>query len=262
MKETLEEAGAPADLNPSKPLINTVVALGRVIYHPKTYFEDEAAIREHRDQGGVLYILMTHFNRFEPGMMAQLACKHKSLRHIKYTTGVTARKELWDIPGLGHVLRNINAAAVERVTERPNVTPEEKKERQEENQRKQAIAGRYLAQNKNWIIWPEGSTREDVKQEDGEKVRIPRDIETLLPIRRGFVYSLEAMTEEERKNVKLLAIASYFGERALSVVRPTVHIGRPTAPIEGTTEEVRQQGEDLLQHSFSEAKRLDALRRF
>ncbi|HUY85061.1 MAG TPA: 1-acyl-sn-glycerol-3-phosphate acyltransferase [Candidatus Dormibacteraeota bacterium] len=240
-------------------IVDITVGLARLAMHPETHFEDEAAIRKHRDQRGVLEILATHFSRLEPGVIAQLAGKHESLSHLKYTTGVTARTELWDIPVLGRLLRSIDAAPVKRTIERPNETDAERADRQEANQRQQAKAGRRMARGNNWIIWPEGNSKRSAEV-NGQLVRVKRDPKTLLPIRNGFVYSLEAMTEEERARVKLLAITCYYGERALSGLRPTVYIGKPVAPVEGEREEVRQQGEALMRRGLAEAIRLDELR--
>lgn len=251
-----------ADFQPTKLdklVIYTALKLGRVLFHPEVHFEDEAAIREHRDNKGVFHILMTHFNRLEPGFLLPLVDKHESVEHLRYTTSVTARAELWGIPGLARLLRGINAIPVKRATERPNETRAERDARQESNEEKQAIAGRYMAHGYNSIIWPEGTSKQTVLV-DGEPKRVKRDNKTLATVRRGFVYSHKAMTPEELKNVRLLVIASHFGGRLLGILRPTIYVGSPTVPLAGTIEEIRSQGEALMRQAVAEAIRLDRLR--
>lgn len=230
--------------------------------HSTTYFEEGAVedLQEHRDNGGSLLLLMTHFRRWEPIVIADVARSNKPLRHIQYSTGITARSKLFDLPfPAGFVVRHSGSHRVNRSTENPNETPEERARRKEENRKTQITGGRFLARGLNWLIFPEGSSRETVEV-DGQTIRIPRKSGEVLPLQLGFVYTLESMSEEERRRVKLLGIAVHYGDRRLSSLRPTVHVGRPVSPIEGTSEELRQQGEDILRHGVSEAVRLDALR--
>jgi len=245
-----------------KHVIWPVVSLARALIHPTTHFEDgaEEELHEHRAVGGSLLLLMTHFRRWEPIVMAELAGAHEPLRHLRYTTGITARHELFELPfPVGYIIRNSGARAVKRVIENQNETPAERAARQEANQQTQAIGGRCLAAGYNWLIFPEGTSRQTVER-NGQQVREKRQLGVALPLRNGFVYSLESMTEEERQRVKLLAIAVHYGEERFSSLRPTVHISRLVAPVSGTREEMRQQGEDLLHRGVAQAVRLHDLR--
>jgi 1-acyl-sn-glycerol-3-phosphate acyltransferase len=239
-------------------IIWPLITMSRAAIFPRTHFEAgaEQEIIDHRDADGSLLILSTHFSRFvEPATIARTASTKEPLKHIRYKTGVTARRELFDIPVLSSVLRACNAEPVARKTERQNETPEERLARQQANQQALLPGSRYLAGGFNWLIFPEGSSRETVKNGDKE-VRQKRRKGELLPIREGFARILENLTPEERSRVKMLGIAAHYGDGRLSLLRPTVHIARPTSVVEGSREEMRQQGEDLLRHSLLEAIRL------
>jgi 1-acyl-sn-glycerol-3-phosphate acyltransferase len=191
--------------------------------------------------------------------MARVAASQPSMQHVRFTTGITARSELFDWPfPAGYVVRSSGAQKIKRSLEHPNETAEEKTARKEANQLTQAIGGRLLAKGYNWLIYPEGNSMQIV-EENGKKVRIPREPGVMLPLYDGFVYSLENMTDEERRRVKMLGIAVHYGEGALSHFNPTVHIGMPVSP-EGTREDWFHQGEEILSHGISEAVRLHELR--
>jgi len=247
---------------PVKHVMGPVHALSRVVMHAETYFEDGAVedLHEHRDNSGTLLLLMTHFRRWEPIVMAQVAAKNEPLHHLKYNTGITARRKLFELPVAGYIVRNSGAQIVDRPTENIDETPAQKAVRREENQRTQAIGGRFLASGFNWLIFPEGGSRE-VVEEDGKKIRKERKPGVVLPLQNGFLYTLESMSEEERRIVKLLGIAVHYGDRRFSSLRPTVHVSRPVAPLAGTREEIRQQGEDLLRAGVARAIELDGYRR-
>jgi len=258
VQEVPQTVGYGAELRGGKKhVIWPVVHAARLVVHPNTYFEEgaEAEILEHRDAGGSMLMLMTHFRRWEPVVIAQLADKHRTLQHIRYTTGITARDELFEAPVLGYIIRNSGAQRVKRTIEHPNETSEQKAARKESNQRTQAIGGYFLANGLNWLIFPEGGSKKIV-EEDGRSIRVPRDPGRLLPLQRGFVYSLESMSKEDRERVKLLGITVHYGEGRLSSLRPTVHITRPEDPIEGTSEIRLYQGEKLLRRSLEQAIRL------
>src|SRR5207237_7765620 len=110
------------------------------------------------------------------------------------------------------------------------------------------------------LMFPESNSQQ-VIEIDGQKVKVKRKPGVVLPLRNGFVYTLESMSEKEREKVRLLGIAVHYGDRRLSSLRPTLHVSKPVAPITGSREEMRQQGEDLLRKGVSEAIRLDGRRR-
>ncbi len=226
----------------------------------KTYFEEGARddIREHRDNGGTLLMLMTHFRRWEPLVMAQVARVNEPLKHVQYSTGITARRAMFELPVVGPlVVGNSGAQVVDRAIEHTNETPEQKAVRKEANQKTQAVGGRFLASGRNWLIFPEGGSRKIVER-NGESVREEREPGVLLPLQRGFVYTLESMTPEERERVKLLGVAVHYGERLFSSFRSSVAIPRPETPVDGTGDEMFQQGEDLLSRAVADVVRLDA----
>ncbi|HVX47890.1 MAG TPA: 1-acyl-sn-glycerol-3-phosphate acyltransferase [Candidatus Saccharimonadales bacterium] len=237
------------------------IKLSGAVLHSDVHYEEgaEEEILEHRDAGNPLQILMTHFRRVEPLVIAEIAGKQKTLRHIRYTTGITGKEELFDVPVIGWFIRNGGVQKVSRPIENPNETPEQRALRKERNQQTQALGGRFLASGYNWLIFPEGGSRRTVEQ-DGQLVRVYREPGVVMPAQNGFVYSLENMTDEERRKVKLLGIAVHYGEGRFSSLHPTVHISRPVPPIDGTREERRQQGEDLLRHGVAEAVRLHEAR--
>jgi 1-acyl-sn-glycerol-3-phosphate acyltransferase len=246
---------------PNKHVMGPVHALAKLVMHAQTNYENGAVedLHEHRDNGGTLLLLMTHFRRWEPIVIAQIVANSEPLQHLKYNTGVTARRWLFELPVVGYIVRNSGAQIVDRPTENKNETPVQRKARKEANQKAQAVGGRFLANGLNWLIFPEGQSRQ-VVEKDGQKVKVSREPGILFPIQKGFVYTLESMSEEERRKAKLLGVAVHYGDRLFPSLRPTVHISRPTAPVNGTVEEIRQQGEDLLRTGVSEAIRLAARR--
>jgi 1-acyl-sn-glycerol-3-phosphate acyltransferase len=269
MSEVSTQAGilpevAPGELQAGKRrALLPLLVLSRLAMHPQTHFEAgaEDAIESHRDAGGSLLILMTHFTRVEPFVLAQMATKQKALRHIPYTTGITARREIGELPWpAGYIVRNSGAQFVDRSLENQNETAAEKALRQERNQQKQAIGGRFLANGLNWLIFPEGGSKKTVIK-DGEKVREKRDRGVLLPLQPGFAYTLESMSTQERQRAKLLGIAVDFLEEGfMSVLRPTVYVTRPEAPVSGDREALMQQGTELLARGVEESVRLASLR--
>ncbi len=66
--------------------------------------------------------------------------------------------------------------------------------------------------------------------------------------------------------MKLLGIAAQYGNRRLTMIRPTIAIPRPVDPLEGDYEDpdhierVRKQGEGLLQKAMADAVMLDGER--
>ncbi len=236
-------------------VIDLTLAVGQVFLRPDIHFEDEDAIRGHISEGDSFFIMPTHFKRSETLQMIPIIGK-TSLRPLKYETGLTARTGLGRVfPGADLLFRSIGAQIVVRKTDRKHETADERLERRNENMIGMIEAGRRMAQGESWIYWPEGSTRVEAA---GKKKRIKRDTHTLLPIHRGFMYALDAMTSEERAKVQLLPIASRYGK--FSAVSPTIYVGKPSAFIEGSKEERIQQVAEQLKHCFEQAVRLDELR--
>lgn len=161
---------------------------------------------------------------------------------------------------LGYIVRNSGAVIVDRPTESKDETEEQKQARREKNQEAQAIGGRILANGGHWLIYPEGLTRQTII-ENGEEKKVPRKPGVLLPVQKGFVYTLNSMTPEQLQRVRILGMAVHYGGRLASSLRPTVYVTKPEVPIQGTVEEKRQQGEDILRRAVQEAVLIDSLRR-
>ena len=253
----------------------------------RTYFEKgvdgepgaREEIAEHRDNGGSLLILMTHVRRREVFAIAQMARVNRSLQHLQYRTGITARSELADLFGpLGYVVRHSGAQFIDRSLENLGETEEEKGARQARNKATQTAGGRFMAHGGHWLIYPEGGSKEVVIDEetkkpligpDGKKVRKSREPGELLTIRSGFVDTLAAMTPEERSRVKMIGMSAHYGDRRIGIKRfnPTLAIPKLVTPHEGDFEDaehrelVRQQGEDLLQKGLTDAILLERSRR-
>lgn len=258
-----------------------IVATSLLLRRTKTYFEEGAReeIAEHTEAGGTLLTLVTHFRRMETIAIAHIAWRNKVLNHLIYNTGITGRREMAELPVAGYFVRNSGLVTVERSSEHPNETPEEKAARQQENLEKQAIGGWFLANGHDWLVFPEGTSKvpvmkdgEPVIDEDGKMLREQRDPYTVLPAQLGFVYTLQAMTPEERSKVKMLGMSAHYGEssgllsRLTSGTHPTIAIPRLVTPLEGDYEDkahmelVRQQGENLLRRGKEDAIRLHAER--
>jgi 1-acyl-sn-glycerol-3-phosphate acyltransferase len=254
-----QELSNPPDKRVLAPVIGAVSLLMR---GTRTYFEEGARdeIREHRDAGGSLLLLVTHFSRWEPLVLAQVARRNEPLRHIQYSTGITARRKVTELPIAGIVVRHSGAHIVDRAIEQGEETPEQRLARKEANQQTQAVGGRYLAAGMNWLIFPEGGSKKVIKNDDGETVREAREPGVMLPLQRGFVYTLESMTPEERERVKLLGIAMHYGEGLFSSFNATVAIPRPESPVDGTGEDMFRQGENLLSRAVADAVTQHSLR--
>jgi hypothetical protein len=276
MSELPPEAATPQaaeeDISPYLPkkgIMSPVHFLSSVVMNgARTHFEEGARddLQEHEAEGGTLLLLMTHFRRWEPIVMAQIARVNPSLQHLQYNTGITARRDIFSLPIVGPlVVGNSGAMPVDRVVEHPNETPEEKAARKERNQETQAIGGKFLANGHHWLIYPEGGSREilmkDGQQvmENGKAVRKPRKPDELLPLQGGFVHSLRVMSPEDRAKVKLLGIAVHYGDEDSSSFKPTITVPRLVTPLDGDFEDiahrelVKQQGEDLLRQGVDDA---------
>lgn len=233
------------------------------IFHAQTTFEDGAveALHDHRDNGGSTLVLMSHFSRLEPLIIAQVAETEEPLRYLRCKTGITAREELFHLQWpLGAIVRNSGAQVVQRSVEHPGETPDEAAMRRENNQKTQTAGADYLRNGLHWLIYPEGGSKKyDIK--DGARVSEPRKGDELLPLQRGFVYTIEALSEQERENVMMLGMVAHFGDRFLSGLRPSLYVTRPESPVKGATgDELLQQGTDMMQKGLENVLRIDAAR--
>lgn len=264
------------DHRPAKHVMMPVhFTLNALLRGVRTHFEKgtREEIAEHRDSGGSFLVLMTHFKRMEILAMAQIARNNRSLQHLQYRTGITARSEMGELlEPFGYIIRHSGAQFVDREQENLGETEEERDARRERNEETQSAGGRFMVYG-NWVIWPEGKSKEEVMKDgevvrgpDGKPLRKPRDPEKLLPVKSGFVYSLKAMPPEKRRDVRILGIAAHYGERRFSILRPTMAIPRLAVPLEGDYDDrshqrrVRQQGEDLLLKAKADAIAIDRIR--
>lgn len=263
---------------PNKYLLAPVITtVSLVLRGTRTFFEmgGKDDIRAHRDNGGSLLMIVSHASRWDTVAIAPITRTNEPLQHVQYNTGITAREEIFDIPVVGGVVKRSGAQKVKRSLENPDESEEEKADRQKDNEGTQGGIGRVLASGGNGLVFGEGISKVPVTDKsgkalygpDGKPIRRPRKPGEVLPVRKGFVYSLKSMTPEERKRVKLLGIAIYHGDRRFSGIRGTVAIPRPVDPLEGDygdkdfQELVRQQGDDLLRRGMADAARLDRERR-
>lgn len=260
-------------------VFNTVLWATRIVLHPSVAFEpgSEEEITVHRDNGGCLLLVMTHLNRLGPFSLGSAVVSHNDLLgHLPGKTGITAAYWLRKVPILGDALDECGIEWVRRGSEHQNETAEEKKIRKAQNSEKTKIGGRYLAAGNSWYIMPEGETRVEVPRNREEEnwykrwrlkgkefERVPREQgekAKLLPIRDGVVNLLDLLTPEQRRNLKILGVAEYYGPRVLSSFRPTLAFTKPEVPVEGDREDWRLQVHDILQRGLDLAKEHDAKR--
>jgi len=81
---------------PKRLVMAPVHTLASMVMRAHTYFEEGARddLHEHRNNGGSLLVLMTHFRRWEPIVIAQAARVNEPLQHLQYNTGITARRDM------------------------------------------------------------------------------------------------------------------------------------------------------------------------
>ncbi|HYF97201.1 MAG TPA: 1-acyl-sn-glycerol-3-phosphate acyltransferase [Patescibacteria group bacterium] len=271
-------AGQLEDLEhmPDKNVMAPVhVALSIAMRGTKTYFEKgtREEIAEHRDAGGSFLLLMTHFRRWEIPAIGQITHSNASLRHLRFRTGITSRREIGELPGVGYIVRNSGCQFIDRSYENTGETEQEKKARQDRNQAVQASGANFITHGGHWLMFPEGGSKEILMEDgkkvigpDGKAVRVPRQPDKPLPLQMGFVNLLGCMTPEQRARVKIMGIAAHYGKRRASSWRPTIVIPRLVTPLEGNYEskdhqsKVLQQGQDLFKQAVADAVALDALR--
>lgn len=251
---------------PDKRVMGPVHKLFGGVMQAKTFYEAGAidGLHEARELGQSVLLLMTHFNRVDPLILAQITQNEEPLQFLRFNTGITARRSLFSLPLImGYVVRHSGAQPVDRAWENSNETPEEKLQRQEANLKIQAgSAINYLVHGLNWLVFPEGGSRKIVET-NGEKTRVPRERDKLLPIQRGFAVTIDEMRKqypEAVENVRMLSIVSFYGDRRFASLRPTVLVSRLEQPVNGTQEDIRKQGENMLQRGLDQAIVLDSWR--
>lgn len=216
-------------------------------------------IREHRDNGGSFQIHMSHIRRWAPIYMA-FVTKEEAISHLELNTGITARKEVFNLPVVGKmVVAKSGARPVDRKDKVKGETDEERRIRKEKNEETQSIGGRWLAHGYHWLIFTEGNSR--VYIQDGEELKkIPRQPDEPLPVYSGFVRSLNNMTAEERTRAKIIGIGEHYPYKH-TPFNATLYISRPEEPVDGTEIEKLQQGQDLINKVIKGAARSAWLRR-
>src|SRR3982750_3979023 len=123
---------------PDKRVLAPVISVvSMAMRDTKTFFEAGARedIRQHHENGGVSLLLVSHFSRAEPFVLAQSVRANDVLNHLQYNTGITARRAMLEMPGFGYIVRHSGGEPVDRAIEHPNETPEQKAVRQDDNQK-------------------------------------------------------------------------------------------------------------------------------
>lgn len=258
----LEEERAIQESLPG-PVMGKIHAIAQKIMFGNIYFEGgeegRQEIRDHRDAGGSLQIHMSHLRRWAPIYMA-FVTKEEPLEHLELQTGITARQEIFELPIVGKsIVSNSGAQPIKKKDKVQGETPEQRDIRREDNEKTQAIGGRWLAHGKNWLIYTEGNSRVYVQDGD-EQLRIPRQPDEPLPVFSGFLKSLDNMTPDERDKTKIIGIGEHYPYKH-TPFGATLYVSRPESPIDGTEAERLKQGQDLMDKIIAGAARSAWLRR-
>lgn len=247
---------------PNPAVMGKIHALFQNIMFGNTYFEGgedgRQEICDHRDAGGSFQIHMSHLRRWAPILMAYVT-KEEPLKHLELRTGITARQEVFEIPVVGKGI--VAQSGAQRVKKRDKVqeeTPEERNLRREENEKTQAIGGRWLAHGYHWLVYTEGNSRVYIEDDEGTS-RIPRQPGVALPVFSGFLKSLDNMTPSERQKTKILGIGEHYPFKH-TPFGATLYVARPESPIEGPEGVRLQQGQDLMDKIIAGAARSAWLR--
>jgi hypothetical protein len=258
----VEEREIQATL-PDPTVMGRLHAIAQNILFGNVYFEGgeegRQEIRDHRDAGGSFQIHMSHIRRWAPIYMAFIT-KEEPLKHLELKTGITIRSGVYKIPVVGKgIVAKSGGQPIEKKDKVLGETPEERDIRRENNEKTQAIGGRWLAHGLNWLIFTEGNSR--VYIQDGDMLkRIPRQPDVPLPVFSGFVKSLDNMTPEERVSTKIIGIGEHYPYRH-TPFGATLYVSRPESPVDGTDEEKLKQGQDIMDKIIAGAARSAWLRR-
>jgi hypothetical protein len=238
-------------------------------FSPEVHFESgeagQAAWQEQVESDAGTMINASHAEEIDAVMMAPIAQSVSPLWQIRYETLVVAKESLRHLPhvmGLaGYIVRHGGTVDVERVYEYPNETPEEKADRQGRNLQRRDIKVTVMRAGGNVVTYIEGGSARREKLADGTFKKIPRKKDEMLPAQAGFAHDINETPEPARDKIRMMTVVSrYSGEGRFRLFSPTVVILDPVKPVDGTVEEIRQQGEDEMARGFELVKELDEQR--
>jgi hypothetical protein len=258
------------------PILNVAAP---ILLRPHVIFENgrasEMAWQDQLESDAPTMVIISHPEEIDAVMMAPIAQNTPALRQMRYETLVVAKESLRHLPhagGLaGYIIRHGGTVSVERPFEYPNETPEEKAARQKRNMHSRDIGTTALEAGGNLVIYIEGGSGKRIQLPDGNYKKIPREPDEQLPAQDGFAKITDGLSPETRDKLRFMTIVSRYRPRVPGLSRldprrltrlrkPTTVILDPAKPVDGTVEEVRQQGEDLMRRGFELAIELDDLR--
>lgn len=252
------------------PIFNV---LGPTLLHPDVHFEGgeagQAVWKEQVESDAPTMVIMSHPEEVDAVLMAPITqggltgtiTRNSPLRQMRYETLVTAKRPLRNAPfGIGWIVRNGGTTPVDRPYDSPHETQEQKDRRQEENLHNRDIASTVMEAGGNMVYFIEGGTDRRIKLPDGSYKRVPRKKDEMLPAQAGFAHAINSTSPETREKMRIMTVVSRYRRSPLRLLRPTVVILDPVKPVDGTVEEVRQQGENLMAKGFELVIELDKLR--
>lgn len=236
-----------------------------VLLHPQVHFEGgeatEAAWQEHVESDAPTMVIMSHAEEVDAVLMAPITQGNRALRQMRYETLVVAKDSLRDMRfGAGWIVRNGGTTTVEREFEHPNETPQQKELRKQRNLRSRDIGVTVLQAGGNMVVFIEGGTAKRIKLPDGTFKKVPREKDEMLPAQAGFAHMINETPPEVRDRLRIMTVVSRYSPRPLRLLRPTTVILEPVKPVDGSVEELRQQGEALMARGFERVIEYDERR--
>ncbi|HYF97165.1 MAG TPA: 1-acyl-sn-glycerol-3-phosphate acyltransferase [Patescibacteria group bacterium] len=242
-----------------------------MIFRPTIYYEGgdagQAEWQEHVESDAGTLMNMNHPTKIDalmPAPVSQGSPGNRPIRGISHDTIIVAKESLRQLPqvwGLaGWIVRHGGTVPVKREFEHPNETPEQKGDRKKYNLPRIEIGSTVMEAGGCVVVFGEGVTEIRIKLPDGTFEKIPRELDQMLPIQPGFAKMINGMSPEARDRVRIMTVVNRHTPRRLGRIRPTTVVLKPAKPVDGSVEEVRQQGENLMARGYELAKELDELR--
>ena len=233
-----------------------------ILLHPDVHFEGkeagEAMWRDHVESDDPTMVIMSHAGEPDAVLMAPITQGSPALKGMRYETIETAKESLRHLRfGLGWIVRHGGTSPVERVFESPHETPEQKELRKKRNLHNRDIGVTVLRAGGHMVVFIEGGTDKRIKLPDGTFERAARKKDEMLPAQPGFAHIIHETPPETREKLKIMTVVSRYSPRPFRLLRPTTVILEPVKPVDGSVEDIRQQGEDLMARGFERVIELD-----
>ncbi|HYH36428.1 MAG TPA: 1-acyl-sn-glycerol-3-phosphate acyltransferase [Candidatus Saccharimonadales bacterium] len=242
-----------------------------MLFRTMTYYEGgeagQAEWHEHIESDGGTLMNMNHPTKIDalmPAPVSQGSPGNRPIRGMSHDTIVVAKESLrhlsqaWGLAGW--IVRHGGTVPVKRVFEHPNETPEERENRKKDNLPTIEICTTVMEASGTVVVFGEGGTEVRIKLPDGTFKKVDREQDQMLPLQPGFAQMINDLSPEAREKVRIMTVVNRHRPRRFGRIQATTVVLKPAKPVDGSVEEVRQQGQELMAKGYELVKELDELR--